>query len=162
MRCSGSVSERGGNSMGLLDRLRDSLPDEPPSPTTPTGPDPAKPDAHTPDPVKPAATTKGLRRLVSVTVGVPGANVTLRPDLFDPLTATANDNGRVTFEVPPAYSGGASLHVEANGFTALDVRVPVPIPESDAELDPVTLQRSGRGSARRGVVGLSGRSFQDE
>lgn len=139
--------------MGLLDRLLDSLNDPPSSPAAPAHPD-ARPD--------PAAQPAAPARRVSVTVGVPGARATLRPDLFGPLTATANENGRVTFEVPAAYSGGASLHVEADGFTALDLRLPAPIPESDTELDGVILQRTGRGSRRRGVVGLAGRSFRDD
>jgi hypothetical protein len=140
--------------MDLLDRLRDSLQDPSASPVAPTTPEPARTE-----PAQPAAAPA---RRVSVTVGVPGATVTLRPDLFDPLTATANENGRVTFAVPAAYSGGASLHAEADGFTAFDVRLPLPIPGSDAELDPLTLERAGRGSRRRGVVGLAGRSFRDE
>jgi len=140
--------------MDLLDRLRDSLGDPPSSPAAPAHPEPANVV-----PAPPAATP--VRR-VSVTVGVPGAKVILRPDLFDPLTATANEHGRVTFEMPAAYSGGASLHAEADGFTALDVRLPKPIPESDAELDPLSLERAGRASRRRGVVGLAGRSFRDD
>jgi YD repeat-containing protein len=143
--------------MDLLDRLLDSLQDPPSSPATP-----AHADAATPEAPKPAAAQAAATRRVSVTVGVAGAKVTLRPDLFDPLTATANENGRATFDVPPSDNGGASLHVEADGFATLEVRLPAPIPDGDAELDPVTLQRTGRGATRRGIVGLAGRSFRDE
>jgi hypothetical protein len=143
--------------MDPLGRLLDSLREEstPPAASTP-------PHAETPAAAPVTQPPAPSTRRVSITVGVPGAKVTLRPDLFDPLTATANENGRATFDVPAAYSGGAALHVEADGFTALDVRLPVAIPASDTELDPVALQRTARATRRRGVVGLAGRSFRDD